>query len=86
MYEQKSKKINHFTHKIVGESGSRTSVNQYNTLGIFVSDVHGWTLHFWIRKSHLHVYVIDVLKKITKISTSCFYRAIVPARNKTNKQ
>ena len=72
----------YLTHKIIGKTLSRAPINENDTMWIHVNCVHRGTLHFWIRESHLHVNIIDALKKVTEVTTRCFYQAIVSVHRK----
>lgn len=66
------------THEIMSEALSGASVNEHDTVRIDVSDVHRGALHFRISESHLHVYVVDALKKVAEVTSRRLYRAVVP--------
>lgn len=70
-------KINGFTHNVVGEPLTFTSVNDNATVIIALGNVNRRTLHFGVSKAKLGVDVIDVLEEIRKIPSSCSNRNVV---------
>jgi len=45
-----------------------------------VGDVHGGTLHFGERETHLHMDVVHVLQEVGEVSASCSDRPIVTVK------
>jgi hypothetical protein len=45
-----------------------------------MGDVHGGTLHFGERKTHLHVDVVHVLQEVGEVSASCSDRQIITVK------
>lgn len=65
----------------MGQALPITSVDQDDSVGIDMCDVHRRALHFRICESHLDVDVVDALQKITEITACCFYHTSIAKTN-----
>lgn len=57
------------TYEVLDEALTSTAVYEGGTPSVYVSQVHGRTLHAWVREPHLKVDVVHVLKEVTKRAT-----------------